>query len=176
MKLCENGFGVVWFSQGVGDMNVFIRVFRERLIDCRWQDWNSHVHSSTRFDMYGMINTSHCLPTYMSMRMDSYLKRVMTRFRFGVSDIFVHHYRYKQLCPLNLVCPMCGMTREDEIHFVLTCPRLADLREQFLLQKYFKQSSLFKLVLLMSSSNENVVKRFILYLNKAFKRRNVYLT
>ena len=38
MQLFQYGFGFVWMNQGVGRVNEFIRAFRERLIDCRWQN------------------------------------------------------------------------------------------------------------------------------------------
>ena len=52
-------------NQGVGRVNEFIRAFRERLIDCRWQDWEDHVQTSDRFSMYRNFNSiSHCTETY----------------------------------------------------------------------------------------------------------------
>ena len=79
MQLFQYGFGFVWMNQGVGRVNEFIRAFRERLIDCRWQDWEDHVQTSDRFSMYRSFNNiSHCTKTYMSM--DRHLKRIMTKF------------------------------------------------------------------------------------------------
>jgi hypothetical protein len=53
MKLFDYGFGFVWVNQGVDDVNTFVRIFRERLIECRWQDWNDHIQSSERFEFIG---------------------------------------------------------------------------------------------------------------------------
>ena len=47
MQLFQYGFGFVWMNPGVGRVNEFIRAFRERLIDCRWQDWEDHVQTMT---------------------------------------------------------------------------------------------------------------------------------
>ena len=88
MQLFQYGFGFVWMNPGVGRVNEFIRAFRERLIDCRWQDWEDHVHTSDRFSMYGNFNSIlHCTKTYTTMNMDRHLKRIMTKFRFGVSEL-----------------------------------------------------------------------------------------
>ena len=32
------GFGIVWLTENVGDDNLFINVFKQRLIDCALQD------------------------------------------------------------------------------------------------------------------------------------------
>ena len=29
-------------------------------------------------------------------------------------------------------CPLCGEAKEDEVHFVLCCPMLDDIRKQFI--------------------------------------------
>ena len=65
MKLYEFGFGFVWLNQGVGDVNGFIRVFRKRLINCRWQNWNYHVQNSNRFGFYRLFRPLLCIPTYI---------------------------------------------------------------------------------------------------------------
>ena len=41
--LCVNRFFYVWDNQGVGCVNAFIREFRQRLIDIRWQSWDDLV-------------------------------------------------------------------------------------------------------------------------------------
>ena len=50
--LCTNGFAFVWDFQSVGHVASFLKVFKQRLIDCRWQNWNSHIDSSDRFSLY----------------------------------------------------------------------------------------------------------------------------
>ena len=73
-------------TPGVGRVNEFIRAFRERLIDCRWQDWEDHVQTSDRFSMYRFTLPSsfnsilHCTKTFVTMNMDRHLKRIMTKF------------------------------------------------------------------------------------------------
>ena len=64
-----------------GRVNEFIRAFRERLVDCRWQDWEGHVQTSDRFSMYRSFNSiSHCTKTFITMNMDRHLKRIMIFF------------------------------------------------------------------------------------------------
>jgi hypothetical protein len=99
----------------------------------------------------------------------------MTKFRLGISDIFVHFHRYRQPHGRALKCPLCQDPKEDELHFVLSCPELRDIREQFIPPKYLKNQCMFKLILLMSSTNESIVKQLAVYLYKAFKRRSQYL-
>ena len=65
MQLFQYGFGFVWMNQGVGRVNEFIRAFRERLIDCRWQDWEDHVQTSDRFSMYRSLIAFRIVPKHI---------------------------------------------------------------------------------------------------------------
>ena len=145
------------------------------LVDLDERGKNNWV-SNVRTKFYRLINERHCLPTYISVDLNRQLKILTTKFRFGVSDIAVHRLRYRHLDDRNLICPLCKGDREDEIHFVLVCPVLSDIREQFIPSKYFNTPSLFKLVMLMSSRHKHTVRQLTLYLHYAFKRRNVYMS
>ena len=37
------GFGHVWLEQGVGDINIFLHVFKQRLKDCNYQQWHEQL-------------------------------------------------------------------------------------------------------------------------------------
>ena len=67
--LYQNGFGYVWLNQGVADVITFINSFKQRLIDCRWQQWSDHVNCSTRFYVYSMFcaNNRNVLPVYLQL-------------------------------------------------------------------------------------------------------------
>ena len=80
--------------------------------------------------------------------MDRHFKRVMTKFRFGVSELSVHYYRYRSHVEKDLKCPLCGEGKEDEVHFVLCCPMLDDVRKQFIPPKFCKHPCPFRLSLL----------------------------
>ena len=50
--LFRYGFGFVWVSQDVGEVNIFIKQFKQRLIDCMKQNWHSSIDDSPRCDIY----------------------------------------------------------------------------------------------------------------------------
>ena len=77
-------------NQGVEKMNQVLYVFRERLIVCRWQKWHFQCDTSDRFNVYRTFCTIHDRKTYLKMNIDRHLKFIITRFRLGISDIFVH--------------------------------------------------------------------------------------
>ena len=109
---------------------------------------------------------------YLNLNIDRHLKFIMTRFRLGISDIAVHYYRYKRHTDNDLFCPLCREAQENELRFVLCCPMLSDLREQFIPAKFHKFPSSFRFRLLLASNNENIVGNLSVYVYKAFKLRS----
>ena len=71
-KLYEYGFGNVLLNQGVGGMNQFLHAFRERLIACRWQDWDYHVQHSDMFSVYRTFCIVHDMKTYRLLNIDKH--------------------------------------------------------------------------------------------------------
>eukprot|EP00745_Piridium_sociabile_P009702 TRINITY_DN16777_c0_g1_i4.p1 TRINITY_DN16777_c0_g1~~TRINITY_DN16777_c0_g1_i4.p1 ORF type:complete len:274 (-),score=-0.83 TRINITY_DN16777_c0_g1_i4:279-1100(-) len=174
--LFEYGFGFVWVSQGVGSMNDFISVFRQRLIDCTWQKWSDHIQTSDRFNIYRTFCYVPSLKPYLTLDIDQHLKFITTRFRLGISELMVHHFRYRTSNNNVLLCPLCKESEDNEVHFLLYCPELSGIRERFIRPKYYRQPSLFKLSLLMSSSESDVVRNVSLFLYKAFKYRELAMS
>ena len=179
VRLClyRYGFGYVWLHQGVGGVKEFLCTFKQRMIDCRWQNWSEHVNESNRFCMYRLFCGSlQNFPSYLNLDMDSHLKFIMTKFRFGVSDLTVHHYRYRHYTPRDLICPMCNNGEENEVHFMFCCPFYKELREKFIASKFYEYPSALRLSILMSSTNHDTVRNVCVYLYKAFKQREIALS
>jgi hypothetical protein len=172
-KLFHFGFGFVWENQGVEDVRLFLREFRDRLIACKWQEWDFHVQNSDRFSTYRTCCTTHEVKTYLQMNLDNHLKYIMTRFRLGISDIAQHYYRYRKHSEVDIICPLCKNGKEDELHFVLCCPALATLRIRYIPLKFHRYPNWFRLSLLLASEKDSIIKNLSIYLYKAFHLRNV---
>ena len=49
------GFGDVWLNQGVGDEDLFVSIFKQRVIDINMQDWKSNLISLDSLRTYNVI-------------------------------------------------------------------------------------------------------------------------
>ena len=174
--LFELGLGYAWEYQGVGEETVFVKTIRQRLIDCRWQNWQAHIQTSKRFEMYRNFSTTHLVKSYLLFYMDRHMQLVLAKFRLGISQINVHSCRYKNVNNVDLLCPLCQESNEDEIHFVLKCPFLNNLRVRFIPKKFYAMPCLFRFCLLMASNDEKIVRKLALYLYKAFQFRETVLS
>ena len=81
--LCANGFSYVWDNQGVGCLNAFIREFRQRLIDIRWQAWDDNVNISKKNSLYRQFKTLTSVELYLMLNLNRHVGYILTRFRFG---------------------------------------------------------------------------------------------
>ena len=113
---------------------------------------------------------------YLQLNMSGFLKFVMTKFRFGVSDIATHSLRYKNAQSNCFLCPLCKNANEDEVHFVLVCPFFSNLRKSLIAEKYHRSPNSFRLTLLLASTHEKTVRNLCAFLYKAFKARETALT
>ena len=157
------------------EVNLFIRCFRQRLIDNRWQDWKSRIDASDRFNFYRQFKTNHVQAAYLSVDVNKYMRNSLIKFRFGVSPIVVHSLRYKTHAYTDTICPLCRAAVENEVHFTLCCSALKDLRQRLIPDKFYSQPSSFRLVLLLSTENKVIIKNFAIFLYLAFKRRELLL-
>ena len=174
--LFMNGFGYAWENQGVGNEHSFIQTLRQRLIDCQWQIWDSHLETSDRYSVYRTYASHHSVKAYLLIGMEYYMRRILTRFRLGISDIRTHKYRYSNVSETNLLCPFCIESQENEVHFLLKCPVYHDLRLRYIDKKYYALPCFFRFCLLMSTQNVNTIWNLSMYMLKAFKLREDLLS
>ena len=169
--LCTNGFAFVWDFQGVGCVESFLRMFKQRLIDCKWQQWSSHINSSDRFSFYRRFKTVNGVEPYLLLDLNRQVRCALSRFRLGITDIAVHATRYKNYNVEDAKCPLCESPTESEVHFVMCCPAFEDLREELIHPKFRCFQDILHLIQLLSTPNEDITRNFATYLYKALKRR-----
>ena len=63
--LSRTGFGDVWVKQGVGDIDIFMNIFKQRLIDTFHQEWHRRLQESNRARFYRVVKTQHQLSKYL---------------------------------------------------------------------------------------------------------------
>jgi len=167
------GFDEVWENQGVGDERVFLRVFKEKLISSYKQTWLENVQGSERFSLYRTFKSTLSLSNYLIDLKHIKARNLLIRLRLGVSPLKVHRLRFNlNATAADLSCPFCFGSVEDEVHFVLVCPRYAELREYYIPRKYTRIPSLFKLTMLFSNTSRPLLLRFSTFIMKAFSVRD----
>ena len=166
------GFGFVWESQGVGNARLFIKVFKQRLIDCFAQNWHSAIASRDMYTVYSSIKNNLVPCDYLTNVCFIKIRKTFSRFRVGMSPLRSHFLKYRDFEKnVDIYCPFCIDLEETEIHLLFVCPAYADLRAHYIPAKYSRRPSLFRMSLLLSSKCSATQKRVSLFIFKALSER-----
>ena len=103
----------VWAEQSVQEERSCLEELRERMIRRYEESWYNNLHGSERYALYRMYKSEHCIENYLFDLDKSVFRDLYVRFRFDVSELFNHRYRYmNNVCNAN-VCPSCNEADED---------------------------------------------------------------
>ena len=169
--LCKYGFGYAWWGQGVGNKEMFLKNVKQRLIDCRWQEWHNHLELSNRFDLYKEYKQNIGVETYLLMNLDKAIVNIITRFRLGISQIKVHCNRYREF-EIN-ICPVCNSGLENEVHVFFKCSAYDDIRITYLPRNVFENACIQNVINLLTTKDETLLKNTGIFLFMAMKRRQI---
>ena len=131
--LLSYGFGHVWFAQGVGNFDMFLRVFKQRCNDIFIQDWSSNMENMSRIQFLCQIKENFKVEPYLfSVRPRKYCIW-LTKLRLGALNIKCNTDRYKNIPYEERICSLCTMNKiEDEYHHCVECPKFDKIREKYL--------------------------------------------
>ena len=77
-----------------------------------------------------------------------------------------HHRMFRE----DRFCKQCDVgCVEDELHFLLVCPKYKDLREQYLPKYHTNNPNLGKFVDILLSNNCEILRSLSLYICKSLK-------
>lgn len=131
--LSRLGFMDVWVYQGVGDMKIFMQVFKQRIKDVFIQDWHSRLENSTRARFYTVI-CNFQYQKYLDVLQVQKFRKSLSRLRVSSHrlEIEIGRWTKPNKTPLdNRKCRICNVL-EDEYHFVLECLLFQDLRQKYI--------------------------------------------
>ena len=168
--LCSNGYGYVWLFRGVGCERSFLQSIKLRLIDCFTQGWHFKLMNSENTTFYSSFKSCIEIECHLTQRfMCKAFRDALLKFRFCVSPIDCHRYKFYPNILASKQCTICKEEKEDELHFLLVCKPYEDLRLNILPLKYLNRRNVNDMCILMS----NVSDRYALgkFLYKAFELR-----
>lgn len=166
------GFGIVWETQGVGNVKAFMFELKQRLIDCFKQDWNSSLSRHNFYYIYSAFKRDVACSDYLFLVKNMTVRKAFTRFRFGMSPLKSHFLEFNPEKQRDKMCPFCPDFEETEVHMLFVCSRYNDLRHRLIPRKFVRQPSLFKLVLLMNGTSDCVIKNLAYFVYKVLAIRH----
>ena len=168
--LCRYGFEQVWKEQSVGNKSGFLRDLRGRLIAEFVDDWSTKLESSTRYEFYRQFKNTCDREAYLYHLDKQIYRDIMIRFRAGVSQLYIHKYRFYKDDLDDFTCPSCNEEDEDEEHVLFRCPAYEELRKKFIFS-LFDQLVSIQIHDLFASDNMETTRSLSMFLFHALKQR-----
>ena len=174
--LFECGFGEAWYNQGVGDTEIFINLFKQRVYDIYKQSWESRLRDSSRATFYRAIKDMHMKSNYMGIVNVGCHRSAMIKLITSSHRLAIETGRWARPVVLRdqRVCPVCSASPEDEYHLILICPLYGDIRKALIPKCYYNRPSMYKLVLLFNDARKMVIRNLAKFIFKAFTLRQTY--
>ena len=119
---------------GVGDCEIFLQVFKQRVLDIFCQNWSKRLSMSSRAVFYRSVKENWVFSEYLEMVH-------VTKYRNALCRLIVcsHQLRIETgRCERPSVsremrpCELCNTDVEDEFHFMLKCPVNSSIRKQLI--------------------------------------------
>ena len=167
-------------SNRVGDINVFLTSFKQRIIDTCLQEWNDVVNSSSKLEFFHKIKDSVNMlqpEKYLLLRLNKKYKTALTRFRCSNHSLQIEVGRHQGLSKEERLCIFCLETLgkcyvEDEFHMLFVCYLYGELRGKLLPKWCVSYPNERKMLRLMSHSSPAIVSDVALFVYEAMKLRN----
>ena len=154
----EYGFGYIWENQYFGVDKHFLSLFKNRIIDCFWQNNNSEITSLSKNRLYKHLNTDDI--TYLSLLQNDYIRASITRLRLGSHNLLIERGRWSNTMYEDRKCLLCDDI-EDEYHFVVICVKFHVLRVKYLPKALYVRPSMQKFIDLLNSKDIKKLKNLV---------------
>ena len=173
--LYKYDFGIVWESQGVGDIRLFVLEFKRRLLESFKDNWSEKINSSEHYKFYSSIKHSLVLSPYLLNIKHVQARSSLARFRLGMSPLRFRSLRFFNVPNSPLQCPFCEDSLENEVHFMLVCPLYSSLRLEYIPVKFSRRPSLSALSRLLATINPTLSMNVALFVYYALQIRMHYI-
>ena len=158
--LCSLGFNNVWLAQGVGNVNIFLDLVKQRLHDNFVQNWNSRLEEPSRASFYTIISSFHFQHYLNFLKVKKY-RNAYARLRCSSHRLEIEAGRFHKPVKKSIeerLCRNCNVV-ENEFHFLFECPLYVELRTQYIDKYFYENPNHFKLKTLLQSTRENQIKK-----------------
>ena len=134
--LFRYGFGYAWVAQEVGNENIFLSLFCQRVKDIFTQKWFSDIDSTPKAHHYKYFKSNLAPEYYLSLDISYVYKKMLSNFRCSNHDLMIEKGRHLGIDRQLRICPLCKQKKkkkknlniiEDEFHFFFECMEYENL-------------------------------------------------
>ena len=167
------GFNEVWLFQGVGNVNVLMNLFMQRVQDNFMQLWSMEIEGSSRASLYKLFSKFELAFHLKNVSVKKF-RTALTRLRMSSHNLEIEAGRWHRpnVIPRDeRKCQLCNEL-EDEFHFILECPLYHELRVEYINRYYWRRPNIPRFIELLQSENANIIRKLAIFVQKSFEKRN----
>ena len=158
------GFGYARIYENIGNIDIFMKLFKQRLTDCTKQDRHRQINNSSKAHYYRYFTTEFTVANYIFYNIPLKFLFVLSRLRCSAHDLNIEIGRHDNTPQENRICYPCNSQAiEGEFHFIMTCPVYDELRHTYLphLENVVKDITSFSRLM---NSGETITKSLAKYI------------
>ena len=179
--LDDYGFTEVWNNPSQYDAKIFVKLFKQRVIDCFLQKLTSDITNSPLLNsFYIYLYKSFEMANYLKILHNKTYRNCLSRLRLSAHKLRIETGRYgaNRLPRSERICQFCFSNNylEDEFHFILVCTCYSNIRSLYIKKYYYRRPSMYKLIELFSTTKKSELINLCKYIFYATKYRNELLS
>ena len=101
------GFGYVWIAQDVGNSQLLLQLFSDRLKDCYRQHWFGRIIDMSKGEYCKHVKSLLEVEKYLSVDLDFKFRKVLANFRCSSHDLMIEKGRHNGIDRIYRFCPIC---------------------------------------------------------------------
>ena len=164
----------IW-ENGIVDIDIgrFMDQAKTTLIGQHIQRWYAEIFAKDKLRLYRQFKQHFGHEPYLNFIKSPGIRVALTRLRLSSHCLEIEMGRYPPRRPVHLrLCQQCDLQEtEDELHFILVCPKHEVLRHRYIPKDFYVYPSLAKLTELLSNENIEVSRNIAYYILVALKNR-----
>ena len=134
------------------------------------QKWYSDINNSSPLQLYSIYKHVFKPEKYLNIITKTKYKVALSRFRTSPHKLRIETGRYNNTPHEQRLCNSCNMNKiEDELHFLLVCPKYRHLRCKYFKRYFCHWPTLYKFENLMSSASNIVIVNIAKFIYFALK-------
>ena len=174
LLLYSFGFGYVWHQQGVGNIDLFVCIFKLKLVDTAGQNPHIDVTNNCKLKLYRIYKSSLEIEPYLLVAMHWKHRAALGRFRCVSHKLAIERGRALRYDRSVRVCKYCEIMGhyciEDEYHILLICPLYFDIRNKYIathFTRFIPSDVVF--IQIMSNTDHICIKGLAVFIYNMFK-------
>jgi hypothetical protein len=167
--LFKMGMSDAWNSQCVGNVKVFICMFKQHVRDINIREVRSRLQETTKGSLYLLFNPNLVCSQILGSVSNALYRKALTRLRLSSHHLNIETGRWHKPHPIprnERLCQVCNVL-EDEYHFVCECPVYNDIRLKYIPAYYRNRPCMYKFIAFVNSSDTVTLQNFAIFVYKA---------